>query len=58
MKTKVSENEAGVRLMNPHIQDMEEDVLYHLALGSGTHDLQEMFGDVRVSDMDILTRQG
>jgi len=46
-KRRVSENEAGVRLMNPHIQDMEEDVLYHLALGSGTHDLQEMFGDVK-----------
>ena len=37
----------GVRLMNPHIQDMEEDVLYHLALGSGSHDLQMMFGDVK-----------
>ena len=37
----------GVRLMNPHIQDMEEDVLYHLALGSGSHDLQQMFGDVK-----------
>jgi len=43
---KISERE-GVRLLNPHIQDMEEDVLYHLALGSGTHDLQQMFGDVR-----------
>jgi len=43
---KTSEKE-GVRLMNPHIQEMEEDVLYHLALGSGTHDLQTMFGDVR-----------
>merc|ERR1719245_2824645 len=26
---------------------MEEDVLYHLALGSGSHDLQQMFGDVK-----------
>jgi len=43
---KISERE-GVRLMNPHIQDMEEDVLYHLALGSGSHDLQQMFGDVK-----------
>lgn len=33
--------------MNPHIQDMQEDVLYHLALGSGSHDLERMFGDVR-----------
>merc|ERR1719500_738001 len=37
----------GVRLMNPHIQTMQEDVLYHLALGSGSHDLEQMFGDVR-----------
>jgi len=37
----------GIRLMNPHIQNMEEDVLYHLALGSGSHDLQQMFGDVK-----------
>jgi len=33
--------------MNPHIQEMKEDVLYHLALGSGSHDLRAMFGDVR-----------
>ncbi|MCL4144442.1 UNVERIFIED_CONTAM: hypothetical protein GTU68_059285 [Idotea baltica] len=26
---------------------MPQDILYHLALGSGSHDLQEMFGDVR-----------
>ena len=33
--------------MNPHIQEMSEDVLYHLALGSGSHDLEKMFGDVK-----------
>lgn len=33
--------------MNPHIQEMKEDVLYHLALGSGSHDLEKMFGDVK-----------
>ena len=26
---------------------MKEDVLYHLALGSGSHDLEQMFGDVK-----------
>jgi len=36
-----------VPLMNPHIQNLEDDVLYHLALGSGSHDLKAMFGDVR-----------
>lgn len=38
-----------VRLRNPHIELMDQDILYHLALGSGSHDLQEMFGDVKVS---------
>lgn len=28
---------------------MDQDILYHLALGSGSHDLQEMFGDVKVT---------
>ena len=42
-----SENGEEVKLSNPHIQDMKEDVLYHLALGSGSHDLQKMFGDVK-----------
>ncbi|KAG7161578.1 Uridine phosphorylase 1-like [Homarus americanus] len=37
----------AVRLRNPHIQEMEQDILYHLALGSGSHDLVEMFSDVR-----------
>ncbi|XP_064644406.1 uridine phosphorylase 1-like [Lineus longissimus] len=32
---------------NPHISTMEEDVLYHFALSTGTHDLKEMFGDVK-----------
>ena len=29
------------------LQEMKEDVVYHLALGSGSHDLSRMFGDVR-----------
>nr|XP_014280264.1 uridine phosphorylase 1 isoform X2 [Halyomorpha halys] len=36
-----------VRLRNPHIELMDQDILYHLALGSGSHDLVEMFGDVK-----------
>ena len=27
---------------------MEEDVLYHLALGNKSHDLPEMFKDIKV----------
>lgn len=37
-----------VKLRNPNIELMDQDILYHLALGSGSHDLQEMFGDVKV----------
>ncbi|KAK8392376.1 hypothetical protein O3P69_014619 [Scylla paramamosain] len=39
--------DGALRLRNPHISEMEQDILYHLALGSGSHDLQEMFSDVR-----------
>lgn len=38
-----------VKLRNPNIELMDQDILYHLALGSGSHDLEEMFGDVKVS---------
>jgi uridine phosphorylase len=38
----------SVRLRNPNIELMDQDILYHLALGSGSHDLVEMFGDVKV----------
>lgn len=37
-----------VKLRNPNIELMDQDILYHLALGSGSHDLVEMFGDVKV----------
>jgi len=32
---------------NPHLATMSEDILYHLALGSSSHDLYAMFGDVK-----------
>jgi len=37
-----------VKLRNPNIHLMDEDILYHLALGSGSNDLASMFGDVKV----------
>ena len=37
----------AVKHSNPHIAGMEEDVLYHLGLSTGTHDLVEMFGDIK-----------
>ncbi|ENN75323.1 hypothetical protein YQE_08100, partial [Dendroctonus ponderosae] len=36
-----------VKLRNPHIELMDQDILYHIALGSESHDLVEMFGDVK-----------
>lgn len=44
-----------VRLRNPNIELMDQDILYHLALGSGSHDLVEMFGDVKVCSMLFST---
>jgi uridine phosphorylase len=32
---------------NRHLDTLPSDFLYHLALGTATHDLEEMFGDVR-----------
>lgn len=42
-------SDGTVKLRNPNIELMDQDILYHLALGSGSHDLQEMFGDVKVT---------
>ncbi|XP_031633808.1 uridine phosphorylase 1-like [Contarinia nasturtii] len=36
-----------VKLRNPNIELMDQDILYHLSLGSRSHDLIEMFGDVK-----------
>jgi uridine phosphorylase len=38
-----------VKLRNPNIELMDQDILYHLALGSESHDLVSMFGDVKVN---------
>lgn len=46
--------DGSVRLRNPNIELMDQDILYHLALGSGSHDLVEMFGDVKV--MNLFSR--
>lgn len=44
---KIRYPDGSVKLRNPHIELMDQDILYHLALGSGSHDLVEMFGDVK-----------
>ena len=37
-----------VEYKNPHVKEMKEDFLYHIGLGTATHDLVDMFGDVKV----------
>ncbi|KAK3542894.1 hypothetical protein QTP70_006317 [Hemibagrus guttatus] len=32
---------------NPHLDHMEEDILYHFNLGTKTHNLPAMFGDIK-----------
>lgn len=39
--------DGSLKLRNPHIEQLESDVLYHLAIGSASHNLEEMFGDVK-----------
>ncbi|XP_014662138.1 PREDICTED: uridine phosphorylase 1-like [Priapulus caudatus] len=41
------DNRFVVKLKNPHLKTMTEDVLYHFTLSTSTHDLQDMFGDVK-----------
>ncbi|MBN3323971.1 UPP2 phosphorylase, partial [Atractosteus spatula] len=36
-----------VHVKNPHLDSMEEDILYHFNLGTKTHNLQSMFGDIK-----------
>lgn len=40
---------AFVYVKNPHLDLMEEDILYHLDLGTKTHNLPAMFGDIKVT---------
>nr|XP_020671200.1 uridine phosphorylase 1-like [Pogona vitticeps] len=36
-----------VHVPNPHLEKMKSDILYHFALGTGTHDFPALFGDVK-----------
>lgn len=40
-----------VQVKNPYLDTMEEDILYHFSLGTKTHNLPEMFGDIKVRNM-------
>uniref|UniRef100_A0A8B9NGK2 Uridine phosphorylase 2 n=1 Tax=Accipiter nisus TaxID=211598 RepID=A0A8B9NGK2_9AVES len=37
-----------IHIKNPHLDSMEENVLYHLDLGTKTHNLSAMFGDIKL----------
>nr|XP_023695893.1 uridine phosphorylase 2-like [Paramormyrops kingsleyae] len=36
-----------VHVMNPYLDSMEEDILYHFSLSTRTHNLPKMFGDTK-----------
>ncbi|KAL0985483.1 hypothetical protein UPYG_G00157470 [Umbra pygmaea] len=41
------ESESTVYVHNPHLDGMTEDILYHFNLGTSSHNLPAMFGDVK-----------
>lgn len=40
-----------VQVKNPYLDTMEEDILYHFSLSNKTHNLPEMFGDIKVCEI-------
>ncbi|XP_013793303.2 uridine phosphorylase 2-like, partial [Limulus polyphemus] len=46
-ETEYQAEDGSVLLKNPHIHTLEEDILYHLSLSTRTHNLLEMFGDLK-----------
>ncbi|XP_058974799.1 uridine phosphorylase 1 [Musca domestica] len=47
VRKQTRNSDGTIKLRNRNIERMDQDFLYHLALGSGSHDLEEMFGDVK-----------
>ncbi|TRY97468.1 hypothetical protein DNTS_008204 [Danionella cerebrum] len=39
--------DGSIYVNNPHLDSMQEDILYHFNLGTSTHDLPKMFMDVK-----------
>ncbi|XP_051575726.1 uridine phosphorylase 1-like [Myxocyprinus asiaticus] len=39
--------ERSIYVNNPHLDSMKDDILYHFNLGTSTHDIPTMFGDVK-----------
>ncbi|XP_060103716.1 uridine phosphorylase 1-like [Heteronotia binoei] len=44
---KQAAKESSIRIPNPNFEKMKEDILYHFALGTGTHNFPALFGDVK-----------
>lgn len=44
---RITPRDGPVTVRNPHIENLSEDVLYHLDLGNKSHDLPGMFRDVK-----------
>lgn len=44
-----------VQVKNPYLDTMEEDILYHFSLSTKTHNLPQMFGDIKVRRMQHFT---
>lgn len=42
-----SSKDSLIHLSNPHLEKMKDDILYHFALGTGTHDFPALFGDIK-----------
>lgn len=45
-----------VQVKNPYLDTMEEDILYHFSLGTKTHNFLAMFGDIKVSQKEVLRK--
>lgn len=41
--------ESQIQNINPYLECLNPDILYHLGLSTGTTDFEKVFGDVRVS---------
>lgn len=55
MPQALNKSSNGCRYVsNPHVQGMEEDILFHIHMSTKSHDLKGMFGDVKVPVASLL----
>lgn len=52
-----SPSPSPVCVHNPHLEAQKDDILYHLSLGTSTHNLPAMFGDIRVMLMSFSKKK-